>query len=367
MGGDDRAGPCIESPADSLYSFAMRSLPMPDNEGVRVREAPRCPLCRNFGAILYSGLRDRYWDAPGSWSLRRCATCGHLWLDPQPEAGEIGKLYTSYFSHGEAPRLPFVGDGFWEKASRGVLEALGYRGIAKGRAERWIGVLVRLVPPVWDECAQVVRSVRGPVRGELFDVGCGNGSYLEVMRTLGWRVRGLEPDPVAARIARGRGFDVMERSIEEADIPQESLEVVTMDHVIEHVIDPVRVLATARGWLRDGGQLTITTPNAESRGHRKFRDVWFHLDPPRHLHLFSLRNLMACVERAGLRTVEFGTVGSGHLVYDGSVSVRTTGRFRVGDLTTVASRRDRAFRIGESFLVRVRPSVGEEIFLTCKR
>ena len=367
MGGDDRAGPCIESPADSLYSFAMRSLPMPDNEGVRVREAPRCPLCRNFGAILYSGLRDRYWDAPGSWSLRRCATCGHLWLDPQPEAGEIGKLYTSYFSHGETPRLPFVGDGFWEKASRGVLEALGYRGIAKGRAERWIGVLVRLVPPVWDECAQVVRSVRGPVRGELFDVGCGNGSYLEVMRTLGWRVRGLEPDPVAARIARGRGFDVMERSIEEADIPQESLGVVTMDHVIEHVIDPVRVLATARGWLRDGGQLTITTPNAESRGHRKFRDVWFHLDPPRHLHLFSLRNLMACVERAGLRTVEFGTVGSGHLVYDGSVSVRTTGRFRVGDLTTVASRRDRAFRIGESFLVRVRPSVGEEIFLTCKR
>ena len=164
-----------------------------------------------------------------------------------------------------------------------------------------------------------------------------------------------------------RGFDVMERSIEEADIPQESLEVVTMDHVIEHVIDPVRVLATARGWLRDSGQLTITTPNAESRGHRKFRDAWFHLDPPRHLHLFSLRNLMACVERAGLRTVEFGTVGSGHLVYDGSVSVRTTGRFRVGDLTTVASRRDRAFRIGESFLVRVRPAVGEEIFLTCKR
>jgi len=33
----------------------------------------------------------------------------------------------------------------------------------------------------------------------------------------------------------------------------------------------------------------------------------------------------------------------------------------------VASRRDRAFRIGESFLVRVRPAVGEEIFLTCKR
>src|SRR5437762_13398434 len=80
------------------------------------------------------------------------------------------------------------------------------------------------MPPVWDECAQVVRSVRGPVRGELFDVGCGNGSYLEVMRALGWRVRGLEPDPVAARIARGRGFDVIERSIEEADIPQERSE-----------------------------------------------------------------------------------------------------------------------------------------------
>jgi SAM-dependent methyltransferase len=340
---------------------------MRDNEGILVRDAPLCPLCGSAGSPLYSNLHDRSWDAPGTWSFRTCQVCGHLWLDPQPEAGEIGKLYTSYFSHGGVSPLPFVGDGFWPKATRGVLEIRGYHGIARHWTERFIGSVCRLVPPLWDECEQAIRAVRGPVRGDLLDVGCGNGSYLDVMRSLGWKVKGLEPDPVAANIARDRGFDVIERSIEEATLPESRFDVVTMNHVIEHVTDPVRVLTATRQGLKEGGQLTITTPNVESWGHRHFRNAWFHLDPPRHLHLFSIRNLVACAERAGLRTIEFGTIGSGHLVYDGSVSIQTTGRFRIGDLTTVASWQDRGFRIFESFLVRIRSDSGEEIFLTCAR
>jgi SAM-dependent methyltransferase len=339
-----------------------------DNEGVRVRDAPLCPLCGGTGSSLYAGLRDRYWDAPGTWSFRRCNACHHhLWLDPQPESGEIGKLYAAYFSHGGLPPLPFMGDGWWGRATRGVLEDFGYRGLARNKTERWLGTLARVVPPLRDECEQAVRSVRGPPHGELLDVGCGNGSYLDVMRALGWKVRGLEPDPIAAQIARDRGFEVIEQSIEEASIPDSSFDVVTMNHVIEHVSDPVRVLSLTRRMLKDAGQLTIVTPNVDSWGHRRFGDAWFHLDPPRHLHLFSLRNLMTSVERAGLRTVAFGTTGSGHLVYDGSVSVRTTGRFRVGDLTAIATARDRRFRVFESFLVRVRPDAGEEIYLTCVR
>jgi len=312
-------------------------------------------------------LRDRYWDAPGTWSIRRCASCEHLWLDPRPVSEDIRRLYTSYFSHGSIAPLPFLGDGFWPRATRGVLEFRGYRGIARNAKERRLGMLFRFLPPLWDECDQDIRSLEGPPRGLLLDLGCGSGWYLELMRALGWTVRGVERDPIAAQIARARGLDVVESPIEDAPLPDDTFDVVTLSHVIEHVIDPMRVLAIARRFLKRGGAMIIITPNAESWGHRKFGRAWFHLDPPRHLHLFSPTNLAECVERAGLHVSKSISTGRGHLVYDGSVSVRATGRFRVGDLTTKATTRDRLFRLFENMLVRVDRDAGEEIVLSCTK
>ena len=340
---------------------------MRTNEGVRVEEVPSCPMCGTQGTTLYAGLRDRYWDAPGVWSFRGCSSCGHHWLDPRPAPEDVGMLYGSYFSHATVPPLPFVGDGFWPRANRGVLDLLGYRGIARDAAERRLGRLFRLVPPLWDECDQAVRSVEGPPRGTLLDLGCGNGAYLVLMRALGWTVRGVEVDPVAVGVARGLELDVIESPIEDATLPSDSHDVVTLSHVVEHVADPVRVLEVARETLTPGGTLWIITPNVKSWGHRKFGAAWFHLDPPRHLHLFSRRNLGECARRAGLRVSRSWTTGRGHLVYDGSVSVRTTGRFQVGHLSTVASMRDRWFRVFERLLVTVRPEAGEEIYVACTK
>ena len=45
-------------------------------------------------------------------------------------------------------------------------------------------------------------------RGRLLDVGCGNGSYLSLMRTLGWDVAGVDVDPQAVAVCRARGLSV---------------------------------------------------------------------------------------------------------------------------------------------------------------
>lgn len=76
---------------------------------------------------------------------------------------------------------------------------------------------------------------------------------------------------------------------------------VTLSHVIEHVLDPAGLLLEIHRILKTGGRLVITTPNFSSRGHSLFRDAWVHLDPPRHLYLFSPESLRRCCERAGFR------------------------------------------------------------------
>lgn len=65
------------------------------NEGIRVQEARRCLLCHAEGALLYHGLRDRLFGAPGTWALIQCMNplCRLTWLDPRPDPSDTARLY----------------------------------------------------------------------------------------------------------------------------------------------------------------------------------------------------------------------------------------------------------------------------------
>ena len=363
--------PSCATSAVSLYSTAQRwplmrtpsSGENPDRDSIRVEAVPRCPMCGRPGEVLYEGLRDRYWDAPGVWSFRRCNSCAHMWLDPRPVPEDVGKLYTSYFTHGIERADPFQGAGIWPRFRRGVIESLGYPFIVRDGTERLFGRLARLLPPVWEECDELCRSIAGPPRGLLLDVGCGDGTYLRTMRDLGWKVRGLEPDVQAASVARAHDLDVIEGTVESSLRDRDAYDVIILSHVIEHVVDPAYALTVLRDALRPGGTLLLITPNAGSVGHRRFGASWYHLDPPRHLQLFTVPNLIAQTRSAGLEILRWRTTGRGHLVYDASRSIERTGRFDLRDPSRQASRGDQLFRLYEEVSIRAKRDWGEEIYL----
>src|SRR5881397_171917 len=193
----------------------------------------------------------------------------------------------------------------------------------------------------------------------------GTDTSLRIMRDLGWTVQGLEPDPKAAAFARAYGLDIIQSPIERASLPFNAFDVITTSHVIEHVLEPVTFLSLARRALRPDGLLYVFTPNAESWGHAMFGPSWYPLEPPRHLHIFRPRNLVACAERAGLQVVDVRTTGRLHLFFDASVSIHKTGQYRFDDPTIHASVFDRLFRVTENLLVHVHPYAGEEIVMRC--
>src|SRR5208283_4697550 len=113
--------------------------------------------------------------------------------------------------------------------------------------------------------------------------GCGDGRFLALMRDAGWDVYGIEPDPVAAKVAqRELGTSVTVGALEDAGFPDEAFDAVTLSHVIEHVHDPVALLAECRRVLKPDGSVVIVTPNIRSLGHQKFQSLWRGLEPPRH-------------------------------------------------------------------------------------
>ena len=73
--------------------------------------------------------------------------------------------------------------------------------------------------------------------------------------------------------------------------------------VLEHTLDPCRVLAQAHRALRPSGWLALSVPNVASVERWIFRARWPDWDLPRHLWHFTARTLTRLVQASGFRLV----------------------------------------------------------------
>lgn len=97
--------------------------------------------------------------------------------------------------------------------------------------------------------------------GRLLEVGCGFGPFLAAAHDRGWQVHGTDVSHYAARrIADRYGLTIEVGDIMTVPLPN-GLDVVHMNHALEHFHQPVAALARLRGSLRDGGMLYLEVPN----------------------------------------------------------------------------------------------------------
>ena len=98
---------------------------------------------------------------------------------------------------------------------------------------------------------------------------------------------------------------MLEGTIESVRLDTERFRLVVMNQLIEHVVDPVRVLQKLKEALVPGGVAFIETPNTSSPNARWMRrTLWGGYHYPRHLHLFSPTTIQLALEAAGLELVQ---------------------------------------------------------------
>ena len=86
------------------------------------------------------------------------------------------------------------------------------------------------------------------------DFGCGIGGWLDVLAADGWETAGIEPGR-APRPRRGR-HTLLE------EIPAEpSLQLVVVQHTLEHLDDPLETLRRLAGATVPGGLVYVSVPN----------------------------------------------------------------------------------------------------------
>jgi 2-polyprenyl-3-methyl-5-hydroxy-6-metoxy-1,4-benzoquinol methylase len=157
------------------------------------------------------------------------------------------------------------------------------------------------LPPVvaasLDRLARSLAPFR--VTNRWLDVGYGEGGMLTVAERHGWSCHGVDISPRALEYGAERGWVVAADASNDHRFPAGGFDVVTMIELIEHVTTPDEFFQSAARWLRPGGLLYITTPNASSLNRRVLGLDWSVIAPPEHQMLWSARGLCQALAGAG--------------------------------------------------------------------
>ena len=128
----------------------------------------------------------------------------------------------------------------------------------------------------------------------ILDAGCGSGRTMVDLAEYG-AVRGVELDPAAAEVARGRGVgEVVMGRLEELPWPEGTFDLITCLDVIEHTPDDRTTLRELLRVCRPGGWMLATVP--------AYQALWSTHDVANHHYRrYSRRSLQAAAIDAGWR------------------------------------------------------------------
>jgi len=139
----------------------------------------------------------------------------------------------------------------------------------------------------------------------VLEVGCGRGYMLSFLKQLGCKVIGIESAHAASWILNNPDVPVSGvRDGEKWPIEDNSIDLIIIWHVFEHVSDPPAVLSEMKRVLSRDGVLCISVPNIGSMQAEIGLRNWFHLDVPRHLFHFSPKGLEALISSQDLKIVK---------------------------------------------------------------
>jgi len=149
--------------------------------------------------------------------------------------------------------------------------------------------------------------------GRALDIGCGSGRFLRALRHSGWEVAGLELNDDTATAARTVHGLMVETAL--GAFTDESFDLISITHVLEHIRDPRQMLADCGRLLKPGGVIAVAVPNIDSWQARWTRDGWFHLDLPRHLWHFSEGWLSATLNECGFEVLKARRLDLAHNIF----------------------------------------------------
>jgi len=138
-------------------------------------------------------------------------------------------------------------------------------------------------------------------KGKLLDIGAGTGDFLVTAKNSGWQIIGMEPNEKAKAIAEKKGVEFVN---DFKELPNQSFDVITMWHVLEHVPNLDEYLAELKRLIKPNGTIIIAVPNFKSFDASYYGKYWAAYDVPRHLWHFSKTSIQKLFEKQNMNVAK---------------------------------------------------------------
>lgn len=213
-----------------------------------------CPICTGIGFH------------PWKLGLVRCNACGVV-LSPsiwQPQANE--QLEEEWFGEDYQPETSF-----------------------------WVALF-----ETWNNRKTLARLEQANSPGRrLLEVGVGSGSFLNAARKRGFEVMGCDLSlPICARVSRRFGIAMHSEPLSTLT-GENRFDVIVMNHVLEHVHQPIAFMEDIRRLLAPGGVAHVAVPNIAC--WEAALSGWTSYEPY-HLTYFDPQTLSRTISAGGLAT-----------------------------------------------------------------
>lgn len=229
-----------------------------------------CPSCGSKDFSHHVTTAD-YFLTKEEFDVEKCNQCGLLFTNPIPKPEEIGKYYASekYYSHPQKTFSPL-----------GSL----YNFIKYLNLRSKYNIIAQTFPT-----------------GTLLDIGCGSGDFLKFAKKQGWNVSGIEPNSSARKFASQQTGENILLPEQSHLLVENSFDVITMWHVLEHVLDLHTQLSTIKNLAKQNASIIIALPNHDSFDGNKYKKHWAAWDVPRHLYHFNKKSVQQLFSKFGFK------------------------------------------------------------------
>jgi ubiquinone/menaquinone biosynthesis C-methylase UbiE len=229
-----------------------------------------CPVCNSTQFKPFLSCIDNTVSRE-TFQIIECVSCSFKFTNPRPEEKDLGKYYKSeeYVSH--------------SNSKKGFINST-YQSVRKYTLLKKLQLISKFYKT-----------------GNILDIGCGTGEFLNTCKNAKWQTLGIEPDEDARKMAiQNYGLDV--RNEEELkNLMDASFDIITMWHVLEHVPKLNERIEELKRLIKPKGVIIIAVPNCNSLDAKIYRQNWAAYDVPRHLYHFTPNDIETVFKNHGMK------------------------------------------------------------------
>lgn len=245
-----------------------------------------CPVCQSVKTHSYSKLKAQMHSSKEVFNFDECENCKLVYLNPRLPNEELKKYYSEYY-------LPYRGAKAWGKYAGIVNKSLDAQDRKRVRlAEKWGNLNPNSL---------------------ILDIGCGKPSFLnECKNKVGCNTLGIDFNDEGWTNRNNEEYpDIKLEVAEIKDLTEDTKpDLITMWHYLEHDYAPLQNLKHLKTIAKPTTKIIIEVPDLTSLTQEMYGDNWAGWHTPRHLSLFSPKNIELLLNNSGWNVLKIENYGT---------------------------------------------------------